>query len=403
MNFICLVQLSILLLSLFCLTMNYNAFRFANIGISFNHTVFAYNINSLTRILAAPFTTGFTVSNSYDNETLIIPQCVLTKDTKDTSFITRDPNDALLTFITIGDTGGEDFHPYTSHIGRNTAKTLGLFANQNHPAFVFLLGDNFYPKGVINDTDSRFNTSFENLYNYPGLDIPWYAIAGAHDHYGNITAQMSYRSSKWNFPYLYYSNIYNISGKCPTQGADNANVIMQMVMIDTQVLCPTAKHVKKSFEKLKYINSNNKILHWKWLENTLSKSKADLLIVVGHQPIYSIAKHGPIPCLVKNLRQLFYKYNVSLYLSGHNHHLIDREESSGKTMNYGVFGSGSKLNVNRKTNRTSSPLCLSKFYDESKGGFGILDVHCNKSLTVYYENEEGYLVHHFILSPRIVF
>jgi tartrate-resistant acid phosphatase type 5 len=49
----------------------------------------------------------------------------------------------------------------------------------------------------------NFKHSFEDVYNrHPGLaGIPWYTIAGNHDHMGNIGAQLEYTdkslSQKW--------------------------------------------------------------------------------------------------------------------------------------------------------------------------------------------------------------
>lgn len=53
-------------------------------------------------------------------------------------------------------------------------------AQQLQSQFVLAVGDNFYHSGVTSDTDTRFQTSFESVYNTPGLQTNWYAIAGNH-------------------------------------------------------------------------------------------------------------------------------------------------------------------------------------------------------------------------------
>lgn len=45
----------------------------------------------------------------------------------------------------------------------------------------------------------NFQETFESAFNYTSLNIPWFVIAGNHDHYGNVSAQILYssRSERW--------------------------------------------------------------------------------------------------------------------------------------------------------------------------------------------------------------
>ena len=48
-------------------------------------------------------------------------------------------------------------------------------------------------KGLPIEYDPRFQKTFENVYNGSYLEtIPFYAIAGNHDHGGNVSAQIGY-------------------------------------------------------------------------------------------------------------------------------------------------------------------------------------------------------------------
>ena len=73
--------------------------------------------------------------------------------------------------------------------------------------FIVGVGDNFYFDGVKDVRDPRFNLTFERTYSDKSLHVPWYMIAGNHDHKGNVSAQIAYTkvSRRWNFPHFYYS------------------------------------------------------------------------------------------------------------------------------------------------------------------------------------------------------
>ncbi len=68
------------------------------------------------------------------------------------------------------------------------------------------------------------------------------------------------------------------------------------------------------------LNSNERIEEQtKWLESTLSKSKARWIFATFHHPVYSTAKNRDNPEIRKQWQPLFQKYNVALVLQGHDH------------------------------------------------------------------------------------
>ncbi len=106
--------------------------------------------------------------------------------------------------------------------------------------FVLGLGDNFYEFGVKTADDVRFKDSFETIYHQSELQNRWYMIAGNHDHYGNVNAELEYAkvvfdmlfltsqtSPRWYMPSLYYTETLTIP---------NTSKKAQFFFIDTIIL-----------------------------------------------------------------------------------------------------------------------------------------------------------------------
>ncbi|CAI7856965.1 unnamed protein product [Closterium sp. NIES-53] len=70
------------------------------------------------------------------------------------------------------------------------AKQMGLIGARMHPQFVVSLGDNFLELGLPDTNAPQFAQSFTNIYTHRSLQIPWYAVLGNHDYYGNVLAQL---------------------------------------------------------------------------------------------------------------------------------------------------------------------------------------------------------------------
>lgn len=81
-------------------------------------------------------------------------------------------------------------------------------------SFFLFLGDNFYTFGVKNEYDPRFEETFSSVFSEPSLQVPWYLVAGNHDHYGNASAQIAYQqhSDIWKFPNYWYSQKFTFKG-----------------------------------------------------------------------------------------------------------------------------------------------------------------------------------------------
>ncbi|WKX91662.1 hypothetical protein Q1695_010023 [Nippostrongylus brasiliensis] len=137
------------------------------------------------------------------------------------------PTDSL-SILLVGDTGGLPIYPFVTYAQKVVVKAMTTIAAEKKVRYVINVGDNIYFTGVSDEYDSRFKSSFEDVYNTDALDIPWYMIAGNHDHFGNVTAQVVYskHSKKWHFPDLYYKVTFHLK-----------NATVDVLMLDTIVLC----------------------------------------------------------------------------------------------------------------------------------------------------------------------
>ncbi|KAF4740338.1 chitinase [Perkinsus olseni] len=223
---------------------------------------------------------------------------------------------------------------------RNTADAMGEIAEERtvvavlssrraaggsagmHPG----TGDNFYEEGIPTDEfDPRFHDTFENVFSAPSLrQVPWYVIAGNHDHIGNVTAQIAYSkmSSRWVFPALFHHKLFRMGGSS-----------VLVVMIDTIVLDGVAKEnpsfncrdqegiCMSEYDEDDGELSDTQQSALQWIDSALSQhnTTADFILVVGHYPIWSLAEHGPTYRLSRLLMPLLTKYRVTAYLSGHDH------------------------------------------------------------------------------------
>ena len=69
--------------------------------------------------------------------------------------------DGALSFVVLGDWGGQGSWPYYTNAERSVASQMGKTATQIGSRFTVSLGDNFYMSGVKDVEDARFTETFE--------------------------------------------------------------------------------------------------------------------------------------------------------------------------------------------------------------------------------------------------
>ena len=110
-------------------------------------------------------------------------------------------------FLIFGDWGRHGERDQTE-----VAAQMAATAKAAKARFIISVGDNFYENGVASVDDPQWQTSFENVYHDPALQIPWHVILGNHDYNGNCDAQLEYGHAhpRWNMPARYYSQTHHL-------------------------------------------------------------------------------------------------------------------------------------------------------------------------------------------------
>ncbi|XP_040842297.1 tartrate-resistant acid phosphatase type 5 [Ochotona curzoniae] len=286
-----------------------------------------------------------------------------------------------LRFVAVGDWGGVPNAPFHTAREMANAKQMSKVVQMLGAHFVLSLGDNFYFNGVQSVNDKRFQETFEDVFNDRSLQrVPWYVLAGNHDHLGNVSAQIAYSkvSKRWNFPGLFYRLHFRIP---------RTNVSVAIFMLDTVTLCGNSHDfLSQQPERPRDLGLARTQLAW--LKRHLMDAKEDYVLVAGHYPVWSIAEHGSTHCLVKKLQPLLVKYKVTAYLCGHDHNLQYLQDESG--VGYVLSGAGNFMDPSTQ-HQHSVPNGYLRFHygaESSLGGFVYVEI-TPKDMSVTYMEASG--------------
>lgn len=226
-----------------------------------------------------------------------------------------------LSFLVVGDWGDP-----AEAAQRAVAVAMGDVAASIGSAFVISTGDNFYHGGVESITDPRWRDAYENVYNAPSLQTPWYVILGNHDYEGSPGAEIDYsrESNRWRMPARYWREDMTLP--------DGARVTF--FFLDTTPITRLSG-LRDAVPQADF-GARDQVM---WLERNLASCTSDWKIVVGHHPILSSGQHGASLALSHHVRPLLERYGVQAYLNGHDH---DLEHLHADGDDYICSGAGSE-------------------------------------------------------------
>lgn len=285
-------------------------------------------------------------------------------------------------FLALGDWGGGSDADPADRPELCVADGMSQVAERLAVDFVLALGDNFYENGVTHGNEGRFQSTFEDVFTHPSLKVEWWAIAGNHDHRGDVNLQIDYtkKSSRWRFPaknYVFHKELP--SGK----RAD-------FVLFDSVDLAGQSWKEEGEIrtEEAKEPGEAERILAW--IESALANSTADYIFTACHYPVWSGCEHGPTPVLVQKLRPLLKKYRVTAHLAGHDHCLQHIEEDGIHFINSGAGSKGfySLKNAHRLGNNAKLDWYMVDSNSQGlESGFAAVTLTSLNASVTYYGND----------------
>ena len=217
-------------------------------------------------------------------------------------------------FAIIGDTGTGTSSQY--QVGEQLAASRQMFPFE----FVIMLGDNIYEKGEQKDVKPRFEDPYKDLID---AGVKFYAALGNHDIIRGLEFQTNYPN--FNMGGRRYYNF----AKGPAENNEN---LLEFFALDSNEMTP---------EQLK------------WLDESLSASKAGWKITFSHHSIYSSARmHSQYTKLRGMLEPLYVKHGVAAVFAGHSH-CYERVKPQ-KGVHY--FTEGASGEIKRRTLDRTTPL-----------------------------------------------
>jgi tartrate-resistant acid phosphatase type 5 len=294
--------------------------------------------------------------------------------------ISAAPAPGTADLLMIGDWGYDNDHTGQSQV----AAGMRRYTRQTslRPQALLMLGDNWYGELAGGAGSSRWQTQFEQMYPANEFPGPAYAILGNHDYQqwpeSKVDSELEYSRlgrSRWTMPARWYRFEF------PTK-----NPLITFLALDSNMPFKDGTYEHgRDFT----LTSQQQAEQLAWLEAQLQLPRTTpFLVAMGHHPVYSDGPHGDHPVLVRDWDPLFRKYQVPLYLAGHDHDLQHLEFEGHPTTHFLSGGGGADL-YNLKIEPSTRGPYAQKIY-----GFSHLSVTPNE-LTLRHLDADGRTLHAF--------
>ncbi|RIA84886.1 Metallo-dependent phosphatase-like protein [Glomus cerebriforme] len=275
--------------------------------------------------------------------------------------------DDKLDYLVIGDWGFQGKGVGQKHGNqKNVAFVMKKWAERYNSQFIINVGDSFYKsekddhQGVDSVDDEKWKVAWLDVYKGRLAEIPWYSVAGNHDWYNNVTAEIDYSlnvNSRFFMPSLFYVRTSIFGNEEKTKVA--------WIHIDTNLFFYEYDWIqndgmKNNFNTLGWDNNKEVEMKLRWIEQQLIEQQdANWIFVAGHHPLIgTCATYYYMPKLI----ELFESYGVSGYFAGHAHVLEYKSPKPNSPVAYFTSGAASR----------TSDGCGGKDWGMPEGTFGFL-------------------------------
>jgi hypothetical protein len=291
--------------------------------------------------------------------------------------------------LMLGDWGYEDSTAQSA-----VASGMRGYARQHaiYPQALLMLGDNWYGALEGGVKSPRWRRQFEEMYPIDVFPGPAYAILGNHDYQNwpdsKVESELQYartgssggKPTRWKMPSRWYRFEF-----------PSTNPLITFIALDSNMPFKdgTSEHGRDIT-----LTPQQQGEQLAWLESELKQPRTTpFLVVMGHHPIYSDGPHGDHPILVRDWDPLFRKYNVQLYLAGHDHDLQHLEFEGHPTSFFMSGGGGADL-YNLKVDPSKRGPYAEKIY-----GFSHMSV-TPKQIVLRHLDQGGRTIHAFTKSAE---